>query len=203
MADWRYDVIEPEIPFIDQSANVYTNYCWTLTNEKEKVKILYLCDFDATDVTTYFGVIGVRSNAYCAYLGQMLKETDGYTVIVLTHAPLTNELVSGINSRITNVVNAFANKRSISLGSYSVDFTQATGILAACISVHSHQDQYAVVDGVLHINTTCDACYADDGYGGTIGTITEQAFDVFAIDTSARTIKTVRIGRGLNREWTY
>lgn len=202
-ADWRYEVITPDIPFINADNNVYTNYCWTITNEKEKVKILYLCDFDATDTSTWFGVIGTRSNVYCAYLGKMLKETDGYTVIVLTHAPLTNELVGGINSKITNVVTAFANRQSITLGTYSVDFTQSTGVLAACISGHSHCDQYAVVNGVLHINTTCDACYADDGYGGTIGTITEQAFDVFAIDTSARTIKAVRIGRGNNREWSY
>ena len=41
------------------------------------------------------------------------------------------------------------------------------------------------------------------GYTRTLGTNTQDCFDVFLINRYDKTIKTVRYGAGTNREWNY
>lgn len=162
-----------------------------------------MCDYNTTNVDTYYGISRFYTNAYAAYFCQLLKDTDGYNVIVLTHAPLVDELAGGGVSRLTDGLNAFVTRSTVTFGSYSFDFTNSTGKIICCLSGHNHTDQSAVVNGVLHIGTTCDALYNDDGYQRTAGTVTEQAFDCFSIDTTNKIIKATRIGGGNDREWTY
>ena len=203
-ADWRYEVPTPEVNFYNDTYNIFTNYCWVLTNEKEKIKIIYIAEFISTNINTYWGVTGTIINAYCNYAGQLLKDTDGYTVILVSHSPFTYSLDGGQYNNLIKVIEAFANKTSITQGAYTIDFTSSTGVLACAISGHSHKDQSILENGVLHINTTCDACFNNDpNVLRTRGTITEQAFDIFNIDTTNRTINITRIGGGNNRHFSY
>ena len=66
-----------------------------------------------------------------------------------------------------------------------------------------HSDMYSKVNGVNHIVCTSDACYSDDGYHRQINTTSEQAIDIFFIDTQNGTLSTIRFGGGNDREFTY
>jgi hypothetical protein len=85
------------------------------------------------------------------------------------------------------------------------DYTDTNNYVACVLAGHTHRDESGVSEGLLTITTACDARYSDDPNNGarTLATIAEQAFDIFSIDTTTCKIKTVRIGAGHNREWTY
>ena len=84
------------------------------------------------------------------------------------------------------------------------DFREATSVVAAYICGHNHGDYDHTERGLLTISTTCDASYNDDPKCMRIrGNVTEQAFDVFTIDTREKRISTVRVGAGENRSWRY
>lgn len=199
MANWRYEVPTPETDFFDTENNQIKNYCWVATNEQAKVKIIAFCDFNQTNTSIYWGVTGRITNAYAKYLGQLFLACDGYTVILLTHAPITNRLTGGLEGNIITVAQAFAKKTSTTLGSYTLDFTSSTGRLALSLSGHSHKDQFDFYKDVVHVNSTCDATYNNDGYGRTHGTISECAFDIISMDVDNNTATMTRIGAGHDR----
>ena len=79
--------------------------------------------------------------------------------------------------------------------------------IAGLIVGHCHYD-YSIVteNGYPVIATTTDAYdLSDNVLGPTMeaGTTTEQAFDIYHIDTVSRKIYTTRIGAGSNREFSY
>lgn len=203
MAEWRYDVPAPTVNFYNETQHIGANYCWVLTNEKQKIKIIGFCDMPVTNTTKSFGVVNTITNAYARYFAQLLEDTNGYNVIVATHAPMTAQLQGGYDNHLTTIIEAFANKTVATWGNYNVDFSNNTAILVCCISGHNHTDQSLVVNNVLHINSTCDASYNDDGYNRQVGTVTEQAFDVFTVNFSTRHIYGTRIGAGTDRSWSY
>ena len=78
--------------------------------------------------------------------------------------------------------------------------------IIAFIAGHTHLDMGRMNDlGFWEITTTCDA--RQESPQSTLtqesGTVNEQAFDVFSINLETKTIKTVRIGRGINREFSW
>lgn len=202
MAEWRYEVPAPTVNFYNETYHIGANYCWVLTNEKQKIKIIGFCDMPVTNTAKSFGVGNTITNAYARYFAQLLEDTTGYSVIVVTHAPITDQLNGGYSNALTTIIEAYAGNTTATFGSYTVDFSNA-GNLVCCISGHNHTDQSETVNGVLHINTTCDANYNDDGYGRTVGTVTEQAFDVFTINTETNHIYATRIGAGIDRSFSY
>jgi len=135
-----------------------------------------------------------------------MKDTpDEWTIIYITHFSLEK---SGDNiqiaAKLTNTnsiipaIEAY-NARQV-YGSF--DFTNAGAEVACVIGGHCHWDgMVKTAGGIPVIATTCDMYTGIDGM--IAGTTTEQAFDVFAIDTSAKTITTTRIGFGADRTFTY
>lgn len=84
------------------------------------------------------------------------------------------------------------------------DFSDATSVVSAYLCGHNHLDADCFEDGLLMISTTSDAPYQDDPkWKREAGTLTEQAFDVFTINTQERTVSAIRIGAGKNRSWRY
>ena len=151
----------------------------------------------------------ISTEQYNWLLNDALAVQD-YTFVVFSHIPSDDTLSSyasvmypvhqiekALNSRGTY---AFQNDGS----PVSADFTGCTSVVACHISGHCHGDYSNTDDNVLTITTTCDAAYNDDpAVRRTRGTVTEQAFDVFSVDTAKREIKTVRFGAGENRAWNY
>ena len=78
--------------------------------------------------------------------------------------------------------------------------------IIAFIAGHTHLDMGRMNDlGFLEITTTCDTRQESEQSSLTqeLGTVNEQAFDVFSINLETKTIKIVRIGRGVNREFSW
>ena len=71
------------------------------------------------------------------------------------------------------------------------------------ISGHCHYDFSSNDYGFLQISTTCDTHQEYGGLPDNAGTTNEQAIDIFFVNIAARTLKSVRVGRGNDREWTW
>lgn len=146
---------------------------------------------------------------------EALAVADGWRIIIIQHSPIDNKLDGYIpqakpvwdilaayqNRRITNVTNEVDDKTP-----FSVDFSNAKGRIILNLSGHWHHDADAYTDGILSVNTFCDAIYNDDPnytQKRVKGTINEQAFDVVSIDYDTETIKCVRIGAGALEQRNY
>jgi hypothetical protein len=120
-----------------------------------------------------------------------------WSVIIFSHqlfalvspgSPVTTN--PGYNASGQKIINALT---SISTGAKIV----------AIITGHTHYDYSTNEHGFWEICTTCDTRQEYGGLPTTLGTPNEQAFDVFSVNLSAKTLKAVRIGRGSDRSWTY
>lgn len=69
---------------------------------------------------------------------------------------------------------------------------------------HCHLDYDSTSAGgipIIMIDTDSSQTNSADGY--TVGTITEQCFDIVTVNYSSKTINCTRVGRGSNRVFTY
>ena len=149
--------------------------------------------------TSYFGATQLN------WIFDRLTELSGYNIIFVSHITTDLEMYGYVSTfaPVQSMLEKFAGKQIGTAGSISVDFTNTTNKLICHISGHAHRDESHYSNGVLSIATTCDAHYSDDGHGAVVGTITEQAFDVYCIDYDAETITAVRVGRGASRKWAF
>lgn len=152
---------------------------------------------------------GMYDGAY-KWLAEALKVDVGWDVIIFAHSAC-DESISGYSknlSPLNQLLDAYSRKekRTISgdYNNFSVDFSSASGKIIAYICGHNHKDETHVQNnGLLTISTTCDAHYNDDGIQRTVGTTDECAFDVFFVDKKIKKIKSIRIGAGSDREFSY
>ena len=123
-----------------------------------------------------------------------------------------------VSDIITDITDAYESKTN---GSYvdsdynrfEYDFTNANGKMAAIIVGHVHSDYTEQQTPVIGEAGYPIISILQDGIGypsglpndpvRTEGTYTEQAFDIIGIDTTNKVIKTVRIGAGINREFSF
>jgi hypothetical protein len=87
----------------------------------------------------------------------------------------------------------------------NVDFTSAKGEYIAHFAGHAHIDSATVFNGISIFTTRCDGDTepSNSGLVKTKGTITEQSFDVFTVNTKEKKIYVTKIGAGDNRYWDY
>jgi hypothetical protein len=100
-------------------------------------------------------------------------------------------------------------------GTYGTDIVTAinevydtsNAVVGALIVGHCHYDYSITTEKGYPVIATTTDCYrlSDTALSPTmtLGTDTEQAFDVFSIDTENRMIYAVRVGAGSDREWSY
>ena len=115
----------------------------------------------------------------------------GYKVLVISHVGIKTD--GTIDSSFQPILTA-------------LDAMQANENVIGVISGHRHFDGSVTTSaGTNVIATTCDARieYSGSQLTRTIGTITEQAFDVVQIDLSNRKIYLTRIGAGSDREFNF
>lgn len=175
-------------------------YCIDIPAQKTRFVVL-----NSTDTAVPAGSI-VYTTAQLQWLVDVLKELSDTKIIIISHIssdPTLAESESSLVSAVQSILVAFKSKGTTTVDGETVSFAGTTNELICQISGHSHSDGYHVDNGILGITTTCDAAYTDDGEGMVLGTITEQAIDVFFIDYENQQIKTVRVGRGSNRGWNY
>lgn len=196
-----YDIIVRPI----ENYNVNTNNrpYYTVDNKSQKIMYIVL-DSGSTNHKTL-------NEEQLTWLQNSLQQlSDDYTAIIFVH--MFGELEESTGrfylthgrELLSSIHNYFNNLRCT---------------IGALVFGHSHNDilvksgdsDYpSIADGYPLIATTCDSNGVNADYdivnpssNRLQGTTNEQAFDVFSIDTSKRTIKIIRIGVGEDRYVNY
>jgi len=137
----------------------------------------------------------------------LLGMETGWTAVVIYHWPFGASAVTAQTNTIAAIMASY-NARG-SYGGY--DFSGGAGTAACIIGGHQHYDNSAVLEPLsgykVPVIMTTTACCTGEAAASSntreAGTVTEEAFDVFTIDTTAKTITATRIGGGSDRSWTY
>lgn len=194
------------------------NY-WYLDNERQRCRFIAVDGFEKTDAenTQSWSVKYFISTEQLKWLANTALDVhEGYKVVIFSHATFNSNLDSYERELlpVKQIVEAFKSKAAAHIsnandsGEFDVDFTRNKGEFVASFSGHSHRDQDATTNGILSINTYCDAAYLDDpSYKGNraSGTVNEQCFDAVSIDFDLKKITCIRIGAGANevRNFNY
>lgn len=143
---------------------------------------------------------------------------DGYQVMIFNHSPFQGffnnkpySYMTNVNHDVLiNILMAFVNGSTMMLSGGNVDFPvsmnvdfskQGKGILIGCIFGHEHRDAAVQeINGVRGIQRTCNIGV---GTGREIGNLSEYAFDVVEVDTTAKHVKLNRFGAGNSLEFDY
>lgn len=173
-----------------------------------KTRIIVVdCYDNDNNFPTMQGRVGISTEQLSWIANTALSRIDGYRVILFSHEASDADMpyYASKLADLQSLIVAFANKTTFSSGGVSKDFTGDTNTFVVHISGHAHSDANVTNDGVLNVATTCDSRYngVSEDYRRVVGTTTEQAFDIFSIDYTNRTVKTVRIGFGNDRNFTY
>ena len=135
---------------------------------------------------------------------------DNWSVVVAGHVPPTQEI--GDREIMLGVLSAYKDKTTYS-GEYAgvygfdavsvnADFTDAKGNFVAYFHGHNHEDSVQTAEGLTIIGTRCDGAQENDPAllaQRIAGTVTEQSFDVFTVDTANGVIYATKIGAGEDR----
>ena len=171
-----------------------------IDNKSQKVRMIFL--------NTGFDNGAYLKSSQTDWLEKGLQNTEkGWKVILFQHICF-NFTTKKANVQLSLHNSGLLTKKAID-NQYSkmkqngVDFV-------GVISGHIHRDYAFTTDkGYPFITTTCDASgnqAANYDYPNSVrkkGTTTEQAFDVYHVDTDARKIYVTRIGAGSDRQLSY
>lgn len=158
-----------------------------------KLKIRFV-SIDSMGIANIYG-------ASTTWLNGLLSQDDGYKYIISCHAmysvsdgvikPIFDSCIDDLYSNI----NPYASK------------------ILCVLTGHSHIDGTFMLNSSTSTDGTIPVIMTDtDGYRNlastnpntaTLGTVTEQCFDVITVSTVDGSVKCVRIGRGANRQITH
>jgi predicted MPP superfamily phosphohydrolase len=186
-------------------------------------KLNYFCD-DVENKIHYI-VLSACLRAYDSSFESYTKEykwlceallacPDGYTIILFNHCIFnhsTDTAPIDFISELLTVCDQYNARGTSPLyagdASTVTSFASCAGTVACLIGGHTHLDMSTASDGGIPvIVTTTDNCGGESSNSTlerTLGTVTEQAFDVFTIDTANKTIHCTRIGAGEDRTFAY
>ena len=152
-------------------------------NETQKIRYFYLNSGEN-------GVLDTVQEEWLKTNAESL--TNEWTIVIFTHLGI---YTNGVDNRTDIISYSCINTIKTALST-----TQAN--VACIVCGHTHIDLADTTGDYPIICTTCDAhgiqatsCSTDDR---TVGTINEQAFDIFHVDTLNRKIYVTRIGGGKN-----
>ncbi len=140
----------------------------------------------------------------------------GWDVLVVHHIPVAG-IVGGedgggkLFAPWRNIIEAYQNRGSVSIGGRVYDFSAAQGRLLCSLTGHEHAERQTHQKGIWHITEPCDAAYSDYIAGSLPwcrvlppkkkGTVYEQTFDAIHIDRRRNALHFTRIGGGGNRTY--
>ena len=190
------------------------NYYY-IDNKTQKVRFIVIDQFAIHNVgdedVSWDLLPAISQDQYDWLVDEALNVDEDYSVVCIGHAPVDSSLDANMGNEqpLQDIFIAFANKSELNQTyangiTINKDFTNSNGEFVCFIAGHTHKDMSHVDNGVLTIVSGADFRSSDDtSVTRTYGTVSEQLIDVFSIDTTNRTIKTIRVGGGLNREWNY
>lgn len=130
--------------------------------------------------------------------------SNDWLCVVFSHVPLwtpserpfgTSTLVVNAE-KIGNVISGYTSKTE--------EFSAHKGTLVCWLAGHEHRDALIEWHGTHMVVTNGDCFIREEGaQTRTLGTTSEQCFDIFCINKKERNVKIVRIGAGENREFAY
>lgn len=156
----------------------------------------YYIDNDVTKIRYYFlDWLPSTMTAQAEWVSQSMSELpSGYDVVVFCHGIYRSQNVGGTYIFVMEsqaVLDMFESyKENV------ICFVQG----------HAHMDGvFMAYDGAVPIIITDTDAMNPVGANvtATVGTVTEQCFDVFVINKAERTISCTRVGRGSDREISY
>jgi hypothetical protein len=182
---------------------------YRIDNGTQGIRYLFLNTDTASDGSDWY-----LDSAQIQWLEDELNKTpEGWYVVIFTHmfySDSTGTEIDGIGTLLKRICNAFQSRTTYTStsASHTFDFTNAKGKMCAIITGHTHADYADTSNAYPIIATICDTNQAQQQPSGstvdrTTGTINEQAIDLFFIDTTAKTISTIRIGAGSDRSFTF
>lgn len=149
----------------------------------------------------YFSI----SEEQIAWLKSSLNlPSNDWLCVVFSHVPLWTSSERPFGSS-TLVVNADKIGKIISgYTSKTEEFSAHKGTLVCWLAGHTHRDALIEWHGTHMVVTNGDCFIREEGaQTRTLGTTSEQCFDIFCINKKERKAKIVRIGAGENREFAY
>lgn len=200
----------------DSSLYFYKDY------SEKKVRLIVLNSFDLPETLKSDGTyrynfleqsaFGSKQLRWLANEALMLPASD-WQVVIFSHACISGGLdtIPQINTTsLITILNAFqagvatpVTEDSDFPVDITADFTaQGQGTIIAFISGHKHADGQMVYKGVNCIESLASLCFKGD-VGREAGTETEDAWDIFQVDTTSRSIHISRFGAGEDRSFTY
>lgn len=186
---------EKKVTYLDNPvANKYNEYYGFVDNQSQKMRYIFL-DSGAVHIPNWADTNLRLSDNQVNWMKEKIIELEsGWSVVVFTHIFFQSYsgTVHGIGNQIETALNEI------------YDTCAATIVGVICGHVHASINKIST-KGYPIISTTCDARMESnhDGIPAVSGTTTEQAFDIFYINTELRTINIIRIGAGSNRNFNY
>ncbi|MBO1909794.1 metallophosphoesterase, partial [Microvirga sp. 3-52] len=193
-------------------------------DEVSKVRYISLNSLDVPYIRNEDGTLVYRGMDTWAFRQEQLEwfgnvalntPTDEWGVVVCSHIPINQGLIKN-DSIAMSMLQAYNDKTTYTgsgqVGTdfevnVSVDYTGKGGDAICWIAGHYHRDQYITLSSnftfkaVVTINDSLnkDALAPQK----TLGTNTENAFDIFTINKATRTVNITRIGVGSDRKFNY
>jgi len=152
--------------------------------------------------------LGFRQEQISWFANVALKvPASDWTVVLCTHETVIGDNEVYFNrDLVLGLIDAFRKhtafegtsscSKPLYNASVSADFTGAGGNFAVWVGGHTHRNLEQHPNGILLLTTASDSFNA-------IGTIEEQAFDIFTINKKTHKLYATRIGRGESREFSY
>lgn len=203
--------------YLENNANVTLNKngYYFFDNQVQKIRYIVLNTYGTgIPIGTAEGL--AQLSWLCGALNNV--ETDEWRVVILAHMfyeigldeqtglHYLDKLNSGI--LVQNIADAYQNKTQYSYSTLSADFTNAHGKMACILVGHVHADSMEQSSaGYPIISMEQDAINypgpMENSPTRTLGTVTEQAFDIVFISTANKQIKLLRIGAGEDRTASF
>ena len=173
-------MMKSEEKYIDTNASPYVT---TYDNDSQKIRYIQFYHPD---------VIAISSDVKNAVINAIEEKGSDWTVLIMCHVYWST------GNAVDSYIAGFTEELSV------ISESENYARIAALIVGHMHYDSSTIVNNnLLVIASQCDIYRQTSGSEMTLGTNTEQAFDIFQIDTQNRSIYITRVGSGNNRTFTY
>lgn len=185
--------------------NLGIDFSYTFATTDASGQVWRFICVDTGNMTTGFNI---NQNSFNRII-DLLKKSENEKIIFIAHIFSNNHAHTSFEQDLEKVVDARNSLGVCTLENQSsdtIDFSQSsnTSKIIACFGGHEHEDySWTSPGGVPFILTDSDNAPRTEtkDFGHDAGTIGEQCFDVVTINPNAKTIKNVRIGRGIDRSF--
>lgn len=187
--------------------NLGVDFTYTFATTDASGQVWRFICVDTGNMTTGFNI---NQNSFNKIL-DLLKKSENEKIIFIAHIFSNNHAHTSFEQDLEKIVDARNSLGVCTLENQSsdtIDFSQSsnTSKIIACFGGHEHEDyDWTTPKGVPFILTDSDNAPRTETtkYSHEYGTVGEQCFDIMTINPSTKTIKAVRIGRGIDRQFTF